>query len=304
MRIQKISNRVVAVDLEPSNTAGWLSTYVVKNSENMAIVDPGPKSSVEAFGKLFDLVEVNRFKKVYIVLTHIHIDHAGVVGDLVEMAPNATVFVHSRGVRHLIDPSRLWQSTLEVLGSNARLLGEPRPVPQDRIVGLVGRAEIELGNSKLVAIPTPGHAPHHISYLLEPDGLLFAGDSIANYFNGRLYPVTVHPFDGEEYLKSLDLVLQLQPKRVAVAHYGLVDEDPGVFIQRARDKLVSWTYYIDSLARSGILKVEEVYQHILSKDIELAYAKQLEEHMPAFRGSTYRVIAGLHDYLLRKNKTA
>ncbi|MCS7100053.1 MAG: MBL fold metallo-hydrolase [Sulfolobales archaeon] len=303
MRISSAFNGVVVADLEPSGTTGWLSTYIVLGSESVAIVDPGPKSSAEAFAELIDMLDVRRFKKVYIALTHVHIDHAGVTGDLVEILPNALVLVHSRGVKHLVDPSKLWQSSLEVLGENAKLLGEPKPVPQDRIVGLVDRVRIELSGAELVGIPTPGHAPHHVSYLLEPGGLLFAGDSIANYFNGRLYPVTVHPFDSEEYLRSLDSMLKLQPKKIGVAHYGLVDEEPEVFIQRARDKLISWIYHIGSLINSGISKPEDIYQHVLSRDVELAYAKRLEELMPAFRGSTYRVIAGLHSYISRKNRT-
>lgn len=298
--MERVSERVLSVDLEPSGTAGWSATYVIEGQDSLVIVDPGPSASLDGLGELAETVGFDRFKEVYIALTHIHIDHSGVSGELVSLLPHVKVLVHPRGVRHLVDPSKLWSSSLEVLGDVARLLGEPKPVPQDRIVALEDGAEIYLGGSKLIAVYTPGHAAHHVSYLLQPDGILFAGDSIANYFNGRIYPVTVHPFNGEEYLSSLELILELMPKKVAVTHFGLVSADPDVFIQRARDKLTSWTYYIDNMAREGIYEVKEVYNHILSRDVELAYAKMLEESMPAFRGSTYRVITGLYNYLKQR----
>lgn len=296
MRVEKISERVLMVDLEPSDTPGWLATYVIEGDGALAIIDPGPKSSLRALERLTEMLNPSRFEEVYAVLTHIHIDHSGVIGDLLELLPCARALVHPRGVKHLIDPSKLWQASLEVLGDVAGLLGEPRGAPQERVVSLENGAELDLGGLKLRALYTPGHAPHHVSYMLEPDGILFAGDSVANHFNGRIYPVTVYPFDGSEYLKSLDLLLKLQPRRIAVAHYGVVGE-PEVFIQRARDKLISWTHHIISAIEEGASEIEDIYRRILSRDVELAYAKRLEDSMPAFRGATYRVVAGLYNYL-------
>ncbi|MEM1650368.1 MAG: MBL fold metallo-hydrolase [Sulfolobales archaeon] len=304
MRVKNIVEGVLMVDLEPSGTTGWLATYVILRGDSVAIVDPGPKASLESYKKLIDALSLDRFKEVYIVLTHVHIDHSGVVGDLLEYLPSAKVLVHPRGVKHLTDPSKLWSSSLEVLGDVARLLGEPKPVPQSRILVAEDRAGLNLGDLVLVPIYTPGHATHHVSYMLDPIGILFAGDSIANYFNERIYPVTVHPFNGDEYLSSLDLMLKLRPKKIAVTHYGVITENPDVFIQRAKDKLISWTYSISNMINEGVLSVEEIYHSILSNDVELAYAKQLENSMPAFRGSTYRVIVGLYNYLLYKLKRA
>ncbi|MEM2007138.1 MAG: MBL fold metallo-hydrolase [Sulfolobales archaeon] len=304
MRVEKVSEGVLIADLEPSGTAGWLATYVIVGSKSIAIVDPGPKASLESFKEFIDAMNLDRLKEVYIALTHVHIDHSGVVGDLLEYLPSARVLVHPRGVRHLTDPSKLWSSSLDVLGDIARLLGEPRPVPQSRILAVENRVGVNLGDFVLVPVYTPGHAAHHVSYMLDPVDILFAGDSIANYFNGRIYPVTVHPFDGDEYLSSLDLTLKLQPRIIAVAHYGMISENPEIFVQRAKDKLISWTYRISNMINEGVTSTEEVYHSVLSSDIELAYARQLENSMPAFRGSTYRVITGLYNYLLNKLKRA
>jgi len=301
-KVEGVSERLVLVDLEPLSTTGWLSTYIVVGRNSLAIVDPGPEASREGFVKLAPELNLESFSSVFIVLTHIHIDHSGVVGDLVELLPQAKVVVHPRGVRHLVDPSRLWQSSLEVLGDLARAFGEPRPLPPDRVIAIDDGGQIDLGGVRLVALYTPGHATHHISYLIEPDGILLAGDSIANYFNERIYPVTVHPFDKDSFLRSLDLMLSLKPKQIAVSHYGLVRGEPEIFIQRTRDKLIAWIYHLESLMKEGIKNIEQLYSHILTKDVELAYIKKLEDSMPAFQGSSYRVISGLYNYVLRKTE--
>lgn len=301
LRIEKVSENLAVVDLEPLNTAGWLSVYLVAGDNSLAIVDPGPRASLDRFLKLLPELNLSKFSTVYVVLTHIHIDHSGVVGDLAELIPNLKVVVHPRGVKHLVDPSRLWQASLDVLGELAKAFGEPKPLPPDRVVAVDTGTQIELGGVRLVAHYTPGHAPHHISYILEPVGILLAGDSIANYFNGRIYPVTVHPFDRDSFLKSLDLMLSLNPRQVAVSHYGIVRDEPEVFIQRTKDKLIAWIHYIESLLKEGVENIKQIYSHILAKDVELAYIKRLEDSMPAFHGSSYRVIAGLYNYLLRKD---
>ena len=303
-RVEKVCDRLYLADLGPLNTYGWMSTYIIVGTDSLAIVDPGPRVSAEALAKLLEnALDNSKVRRVYIVLTHIHIDHSGAVGEVVERLPDVKVLVHPRGVKHLVDPSRLWQSSLEVLGDLARDLGEPRPVPPGAVVPLENGATIDLGGLRLLAVHTPGHSPHHISYLLEPSRVLFAGDSIANYFNGKTYPVTVHPFSLFEYLGSLKRMVELGPSRTVVSHYGIVTDSPEVFIQRAKDKLYAWIYQIEKLLSRGIRDPEAVYGEILREDLELAYARHLEDSMPVFRGATYRAIKGLLNYLLRGGAT-
>jgi glyoxylase-like metal-dependent hydrolase (beta-lactamase superfamily II) len=303
-RVERVGDGLYLADLGPLDTYGWMSTYIVVGTDSLAIVDPGPRVSAETLVKLLESsLSTSRARRVYIVLTHIHIDHSGAVGDVIESLPGARVLVHPRGVKHLVDPSRLWQSSLEVLGDLARDLGEPRPVPPEVVVSLEDGATVDLGGLRLLAIHTPGHSPHHISYLLEPSRVLFAGDSIANCFNGRAYPVTVPPFSVPEYLNSLKRMVGLRPSKIAVSHYGIVTDDPEVFIQRAKDKLYAWIYQIEKLLSRGIRDPETVYAEVLREDLELAYAKYLEDSTPTFRGATYRAIKGLLDYLLRSGAT-
>ncbi len=298
-KVERVAERLYVTDLGPLDTYGWMSTYVAIGTKALVVVDPGPRISADTLVKLLE-GSSGRLGRVYVALTHIHIDHSGAVGDLVRLLPGAKVLVHPRGVKHLIDPSKLWQSSLEVLGDLARDFGEPRPVPPEAIVPVEDGATIDLGDLRLLAVHTPGHSPHHVSYLLEPSRVLFAGDSIANYFNGRAYPVTVYPFNALEYLSSLRKMAELRPNCVTVAHYGVVAEAPEVFIQRTKDKLYAWVYLIERLLSSGVHDPERVYLEVLREDLELAYAKYLEDSLPAFRGSTYRVIKGLLGYLLSR----
>jgi len=298
-KVERVDGGLYLVDLGPLDTYGWMATYVVTGTNALVVVDPGPRASADTLVKLLEGA-LSKFERVYVVLTHIHIDHSGAVGDIVRLLPSIKVLVHPKGIKHLVDPSRLWQSSLEVLGDLAKELGEPRPVPSEAIVPSEDGAVVDLGGLRLIAIHTPGHSPHHVSYLLEPPRVLLAGDSIANYFNGRAYPVTVYPFSAQEYLNSLRRMVELGADRVAVSHYGVVADSPEVFVQRAKDKLYAWTYLIERLLSRGIQDPDVVYLEVLKEDLELAYAKRLEDSMPTFRGSTYRIIKGLLEYLLGK----
>ncbi|MEM2005654.1 MAG: MBL fold metallo-hydrolase [Zestosphaera sp.] len=294
--LETLTDRVYLVDSEPLGSRGWLSTYLIAGDDAVAVVDPGPKVVYKDVLRGLRGIGADR-RAVYVVLTHVHMDHAGCVGDLVRELKRPTVVVHPRGVRHLVNPTKLWQSSLEVLGDLAQAFGKPEPVEEGFVLPAVDGGTISLGGVDLEAIHTPGHAQHHVSYLLKPHLILFAGDSIANYFSGRAYPVTVPPFNASEYLRSLSNMLALRPRKVAVSHYGVVDVDPDILIQRVKDKLTAWIYRIEKLLSEGCRDPRVVYETILREDVELSYARDLEEGMPAFRGATYRAILGLYNYL-------
>lgn len=289
-------DRVYVADLEPLGSRRWLSTYLIVGDEAIAVVDPGPKVVYKDVLRSLKEVNVGQ-RKVYIVLTHVHMDHAGSVGDLIRELPHSKVVVHPRGAKHLVNPGRLWQSSLEVLGELAQAFGKPEPVAEGSVLPVADGEVISLGGVGLEVVYTPGHAQHHASYVLKPYNVLFAGDSIANYFNGRAYPVTVPPFNGSEYLRSLNKMLTLNPSKIAVSHYGIADAEPDIFMQRVKDKLTAWIYHIRDLVAEGCRDPKKVYETILREDVELSYAKNLEETMPAFRGATYRAILGLYNYL-------
>ena len=195
------------------------------------IVDPGPASTVET---LLEHVEPR-----VLLLTHIHLDHAGATGVLVRRYPGLEVYVHERGAPHLIDPSKLLKSAGQLYGDDMdRLWGEVAPVPEERITTLSG-GETVAGCRVEYA---PGHASHHVVYLHEDSGDAFVGD-----VGGVRVPpaeLTIAPtpppdIDVEKWRASLDLVERWGPQRLCLTHFGTVDE-PGAQIERVRAWLRDW----------------------------------------------------------------
>ncbi len=184
-----------------------------------AIVDPGPASCVET---LLDAVEHAHPRAL--LLTHIHLDHAGATGTLVRRFPDLPVYVHERGAPHLIDPERLLRSAAQLYGDDMeRLWGEVLPVPEENIRVLRGGETVE---GFRVAY-TPGHASHHVSYLHEASGDAYVGD----VGGVRVPPVelTVAPtpppdIDLEAWRESLETVASWSPRQLCLTHFGRVEE--------------------------------------------------------------------------------
>jgi glyoxylase-like metal-dependent hydrolase (beta-lactamase superfamily II) len=198
------------------------------------IVDPGPESShralLEALGD-----EVPRA----ILLTHIHLDHAGATGALVRRWPQAEVWVHERGARHVVDPSKLVASATRLYGDDmARLWGDIVPVPQENLRVLAGGERVD---GFRVAY-TPGHASHHVSYLHEATGTAFVGDvGGVRIDGGPIVPPTPPPdIDLEAWRASLDLVGGWSAQRLAVTHFGAFD-DVQAQLKAVREGLVRWS---------------------------------------------------------------
>ena len=185
------------------------------------IVDPGPASSVETL-----LEALGQEAPRALLLTHIHLDHAGATGVLCRTFPSLTVYVHERGAPHLIDPSKLLASAERLYGDDMeRLWGEVAPVPQERVHALAGGETVE---GMRVAY-TPGHASHHVCYLHEDSGRAFVGDVAGVRVPGSTYTVAPTPppdIDLEAWDDSLDLVQSWSPTALCLTHFGTYDDVP------------------------------------------------------------------------------
>jgi glyoxylase-like metal-dependent hydrolase (beta-lactamase superfamily II) len=195
------------------------------------IVDPGPTASIDT---LLDNLEE---EPQALLLTHIHLDHAGAAGVLCRKFPQLKVYVHERGARHLADPSRLLASAERIYGDDMdRLWGEFAPVPQERIVALRGGERIEGG---FEVEYTPGHASHHVSYFDEVTGDAFVGDVCGVRIPPHEYVVPPTPppdIDVEAWLRSLDVVASHRPRALCLTHFGRF-ENVGEHIDRLREEL-------------------------------------------------------------------
>jgi len=197
------------------------------------IVDPGPESTMDTL-----LEALGDEVPAKILLTHIHLDHAGAAGALARRWPEAEVWVHERGARHMLDPSRLMASAERIYGDDMqRLWGDMAPVPEDRLRVLSGGER--LGPWRVEY--TPGHASHHVSYLHEPTGIALVGDVAGvRIGGGPILPPTPPPdVDLEAWHASLRTVAGWDPARVAITHYGTW-EDVGPHLEAMHEELDRW----------------------------------------------------------------
>jgi glyoxylase-like metal-dependent hydrolase (beta-lactamase superfamily II) len=195
------------------------------------LVDPGPQSSMETL-----LEALGDEQPRAILLTHIHLDHAAATGALVRRWPNLEVYVHERGARHLVDPSKLLASAERLYGDRMeRLWGEIVPVPEANVRPLAGGEDV----FGMRVAYTPGHASHHVCYFHEESGTSFVGDVAAVRIppSDLVVPPTPPPdIDIETWLDSIALVESWRPERLALTHFGAI-EDPIEHLEAVRKRL-------------------------------------------------------------------
>ncbi len=179
------------------------------------VVDPGPSSTLPVL-----LPHLDRNPPRAIVLTHIHLDHAGATGTLLRRYPDAEVWVHERGARHLVDPAKLLASASRLYGdAMEELWGEVTPVPEQRLRVLGGGEKV----GPFRVAHTPGHASHHVCYLHEPSGWVFAGDVAGVRIGDRRFVLAPTPppdIDLVAWRSSLELIQSWGPTTLALTHFG------------------------------------------------------------------------------------
>ena len=239
---------------------GWsrvTAGYLVEGPAPV-LVETGSQTSVPALLSALDGLGVGPGDLAAVVVTHIHLDHAGGVGNVARAFPGATVYVHAKGARHLVDPQRLVSSAAQVYGPLLdRLYGRLDPTPADRIRVLEDGDQIVVGpGSALVSVDSPGHAKHHLGLHHVGDaasGILFAGDAVGVRLpdGGVLRPATPPPdFDLEAALHSLGRFRERRPSGLALAHYGLIGE-PDSLLDEAGDTLRQWAEVAEAAWRDG-----------------------------------------------------
>lgn len=223
------------------------SSYVF-GEEELALVDPGTSKSLSNLLGWFENSEYGLHDLESILLTHVHLDHCGMTGDLVEKVPDITVYLHEKGARHLKDPSDLLASVKRATGERFEQYGDLKPVPEANIFPIPHERELNVGGRQIRALPTPGHAPHHISYYDEVSGGIFTGDSAGLYLDGKLIPATPPPtFNLAKSLESLDKMKEVEPSTLFFSHFG----PGGEAIKLLND--------YDSVLRSWVARIEELY---------------------------------------------
>lgn len=214
-----------------------IACYLLETEDGLALFDCGPSSCVETLRSRLGDRGLRVADLRHLLLSHIHLDHAGAAGVLVREHPDLQVHVSEVGAPHLVDPTRLERSARRLYGASFDALwGELAPVPE---------GNVHLASARVAGLncfPTPGHASHHVAYLAA-DGTLYAGDAAGVRIlpSAYVFPPTPPPeVDVEAWLGTLDELERRAPERLALIHFG-VAEDVVAHLDRLRAKLLEWS---------------------------------------------------------------
>ncbi|MFW9867965.1 MAG: MBL fold metallo-hydrolase [Candidatus Thorarchaeota archaeon] len=238
MVINKVEKNLNCINLD------FINTWVYKNDKLCFLVDPGPAVTINLLKKSLDQLKIKRNDLNYILLTHPHIDHAGGVGKLLTSFPQAKIICHPRGIKHLIDPKKLWEGSLKVLGRAAEYYGRIKPVSEDRI-----EYKENIEGNLIRAIETLGHSPHHQSYPFKH--ILFVGEACGhNYPTEKeihIRPATPPIFDYDLYTSSIQKLidLKLSDFKICFPHWG-IRKNAALIINIAYNQINTWLRVINS----------------------------------------------------------
>lgn len=229
------------VDTEGFRSKGYCGVYVLEG-DPAVLVETGASPTVDRVLEALDVLGIDRDEVGLVAPTHIHLDHAGATGHLLEELPEATAVLHEDYADYLMEPEGLLASVEEAVGDRFDQYGTCIPFGEDRVRRVSGGEVLEAGDRRLEVHYTPGHAPHHVDYLDRADGTLYTGDAAGMRVpgNGCLEVTTPPPaFDLGTYQETLELQRDLDPERLALTHFGVV-EDPDAHLAAYGDLLDEW----------------------------------------------------------------
>jgi glyoxylase-like metal-dependent hydrolase (beta-lactamase superfamily II) len=238
-----LGHEVFQIDTRMAGYDGITAGYLIRG-DRPCLVETGTAPSAPVIRDALAGLGIGPGDLATVVVTHIHLDHAGGAGDIAAMFPAAQIVVHQRGARHLADPSRLMASARMVYGDALeRLFGVLAPVPADRIVALDDVGTVDLGGGRrLDSHYSPGHAKHHVGLVDSETGDLYVGDAAGVYLpdTGDVRPATPPPdFDHQTALASVRMFAALRPSRLLFSHYGPVDRVDEI-LDRSAEEITVW----------------------------------------------------------------
>ena len=245
----KFDNEIYQIDVFMENKSGRMSCYYI-DSTNPLLVEVGPSNSFPYLISSLESLGISEVKRS--AMTHLHLDHIGGIGHLVEKYKDHFVYIHELGIRHLPNPEKLWKAVSDVyteewLSTN---WGEIKPTPIKNIRSLQDKELIDLGNGrKLEAIYGPGHAKHHYTFYDEYSKTLFMGDTLGLiYPHGDFVQPNLPPpdFNKELLFNTLDDLKKLDLKYLALAHFGM-HGNPYKLIENAKENIEEWLIFSNNL---------------------------------------------------------
>lgn len=238
---KELSHGITVVDAEYGQKAGIAALYLMEHNGKVAIIETGTNHSVPLIQEVLAAKNLSFDDVLYIMPTHVHLDHAGGAGDLMHLCKNAQLVIHPYGARHMIDPSKLEAGTIAVYGEESfrKLYGTIRPIDASRIIEAPDNFELDFNGRKLLCIDTPGHARHHFCIIDKTSKGIFTGDTFGVSYpqlttpNGRFIYATTTPvqFDPGSLLQSIDRLMSFKPEHMYLTHFGAISPTPEVVEQ-------------------------------------------------------------------------
>ena len=256
---EKLSDGIYQLDSLYLGREKFAASYFLEDNGEIAIIETNTNYAIP---RILNAVKNAGFKTgdiKYIILTHIHLDHAGGAGLIMKELPDAKLVVHPRGARHMISPEILIESVKQVYGDDEyrKLYGEIIGIPEERVISKTGGEIVTVGKRELKMIESPGHAKHHNIVYDELSGVVFSGDAFGigyprfRYEKGDLIFPSTSPvqFDPESALDTFELIAGLKPSKILLTHFGMVDN-----INEIRNQLRK---FIDSTEKAASLRYSE-----------------------------------------------
>jgi glyoxylase-like metal-dependent hydrolase (beta-lactamase superfamily II) len=265
LHTKQVGKKLYMVELETGGFEQLICSYII-TGEKPFLIESGPTSSVPKLLLGLKELKINFEDVRYVAVTHVHLDHGGGMGTLLNSLPNAKVIVHPRGAPHLVDPERLWPSSQSVLGFISDIFGKPEPVPKERLIPLT-EGSFDIGDgAKLTVVETLGHASHNLSFYESFNCGIFPGDAAGTYLQRFkvIVPTTPPPFHLDAALASLDKLISLNPTVLYFSHFGKASDA----VQRLKDYKVQLQLWAD-IAIDGVMKnqsLEQIRDRIIAED--------------------------------------
>lgn len=231
-RFQALGHGIVCIDSGYVDNE-YAAIYLIQEGDDVAIIETGTFHTIPNVLDVLSELDIKHSQIKYVIPTHIHLDHAGGASGMMALFKQSRLIIHPRGARHMIDPSRLVAGSEAVYGEETfkRLYGEIKPIDEKRVDIANDLDVFALGNRELVFIDTPGHAKHHFCIYDAQSKGIFTGDTfglsyppLKNRAHGLIPTSSPVDFDPEAMLNSVDRLLDYQPERMYLTHYGDIDQ--------------------------------------------------------------------------------
>lgn len=305
--LQPIAEGVIRIDLQFHGRPQVIAAYLLYDGREAALVETGPTSTAERLLESIQAANVPLEALRHLIVTHIHLDHAGASGFLAQRMPWAKVYVHPVGAPHLADPTRLIASAARIYGDLLEpLWGKVIPVPADRLVVVSDGERLRVAGHTLVAFDTPGHARHHHAFLDETTGLLFTGDIAGVRMPGVRYvrPPTPPPeLDLEAWSASIARLRALPVSALCLTHFDVHREDIEWHWEDLERRLWDWGHRIRELLEKNV-EDAEIIQHLRAQADEELRAVGGDSELYDVAASYESMVAGYLRYWRKRAEAA